>query len=187
MTILALWLPILLSAVLVFIVSSILHMVLPLHRHDFAKLPQEDDLRADIRSRQVPPGNYVIPCPDSPSEMRTPEFRQKYEEGPVGFLYVLPSGPPAMGRALVQWFVYSIVIGIFVAYLTSRTVEAGASYWAVFRVAGATGFMCYALGSPIESIWMGRRWSTTFKNLFDGLIYSLMVAGSFAGFWPGAS
>ena len=34
-----LWLPVLLSAVLVFVVSSILHMVLQYHKSDYAKLP----------------------------------------------------------------------------------------------------------------------------------------------------
>ena len=41
----ALWLPILLSAVIVFVASSIIHMVLPVHRGDYRKLPEEDRVR----------------------------------------------------------------------------------------------------------------------------------------------
>lgn len=41
----ALWMPILLSAVFVFVASSILHMVLPYHRSAFGKLPAEDEVR----------------------------------------------------------------------------------------------------------------------------------------------
>lgn len=187
MTLLSLWLPILLSAVLVFFVSSILHMMLPIHRKDYSPLPQEDALRGDMRSRGLRPGNYAFPCPQTSAEMRDPEILKKYDEGPVGFLHVMPDGPPAMGKSLVQWFVYSLLVGVFVAYLAQHTIVAGAEYWTVFRVTGATAFLAYAMGQPQDSIWKARHWSTTFKHMFDGLVYSLMVAGSFAGFWPGAA
>jgi hypothetical protein len=45
----ALWLPILLSAVIVFIASSIMHTVLPYHRGDYRGLPDEDNLLASLR------------------------------------------------------------------------------------------------------------------------------------------
>src|SRR6266851_8791731 len=38
----ALWLPIVLSAVIVFVASSIMYMLLPYHRSDYRKLPEED-------------------------------------------------------------------------------------------------------------------------------------------------
>lgn len=186
MTLLTLWLPILLSAGLVFIVSSILHMVLPTHKSDYAKLPQEDALLADMRSRGLRPGNYAFPRLESAADMKKPEMLEKYQQGPVGFLQVLPEGPPAMGKALAFWFLYSLVVGVFVAYLTSHTVAPGSEYWTVFRVAGTAAFLVYALGEPTNSIWRGMNWSTSFKNVLDGLIYSLVVAGSFAGFWPQA-
>ena len=40
----SLWVPILLSAVIVLVASSIIHMVLPYHRTDFDKVPIEDAL-----------------------------------------------------------------------------------------------------------------------------------------------
>ena len=45
-----LWLPVLLSAVIVFFASSIIHMVLPYHRSDYKKLPDEDNVRAALRA-----------------------------------------------------------------------------------------------------------------------------------------
>ncbi|MCP4200989.1 MAG: hypothetical protein GY769_03555 [bacterium] len=60
----ALWLPILLSAVVVFIASSILHMVLKYHRSDYSAMPGEDNVMAAMRSEKVSPGHYYLPhCP----------------------------------------------------------------------------------------------------------------------------
>jgi hypothetical protein len=180
----ALWLPILLSAVLVFVVSSIVHMVLPHHRTDFKKLPNEDKLRAAIRAENVPPGDYLFPCPKDPKDMSSPEMQAKYKEGPIGVMTVLPTGAPAMGKQLVQWFVYCIVAGIGVAYLAGRTLGPAAEYLTVFRVAGTTAFYIYAGAQLINSIWMGRAWSTSVKNAFDGLLYALVTAGAFGWLWP---
>ena len=117
----ALWLPIVLSAVIVFVASSIIHMVLPYHRSDYTPLPDEDKARAALRG--VTRGLYVIPyC--THKNMKSPEVQEKYREGPVGLLTVFPSGPPAMPKFLGLWFVYCLVIGFFTAYLTWHTVTA---------------------------------------------------------------
>lgn len=180
----ALWLPILLSAVLVFVVSSIIHMATPLHKGDYSKLPREDEAMEALRNLSISPGNYAIPRPGSMAEMKTEETRAKYEAGPVGFLHVLPSGPPAMGKSLVQWFLYSLVIAFFVAYITSRTLSVGEEYLQIFRVSGACAFMAFGLGQIHEGIWFGRNWPAVFRHVFGGLVYALTVAGCFAGFWP---
>jgi hypothetical protein len=105
----ALWLPILLSAVFVFIVSSILHMVLPIHRNDYGKLPGEPAVLEAMRTQSVTPGTYMFPRPDSVKDMCSPEMQEKYNQGPVGYLTVLPNGQPAMGKNLVLWFLYPLV------------------------------------------------------------------------------
>ncbi len=104
-SIMSLWLPILLSAVIVFVVSSIIHMLLPYHRSDFKKVPSEDEVMDALRKFNIPPGDYVIPRAGSPKEMGTPEFTEKTTKGPVAFMTVMPSGPPSMGGSLVQWFI----------------------------------------------------------------------------------
>ena len=180
----SLWLPILLSAVLVFVVSALVHMVLPIHRKDFAQLPGEANVLEAMRKENVASGDYVFPCPQSMKEMKSPEMMKKYEQGPVGFLTIIPSGPPAMGASLVQWFVYSLVVGVFIAYLASRTLIAGTEYLQVFRVAGTAAFLAYAGTQPVQSIWGKRKWSTTAKHVMDGFLYALVTAGAFAGFWP---
>lgn len=180
----ALWLPILVSAVLVFIVSSILHMVLKYHSRGYIKLANEDAVRAAIRSGNPEPRMYVIPYMADYSELKTPEMQQKFAEGPVGTLTIRKPGAYAMGPSLVQWFVFSLVIAYFAAYIASRTIQAGADYLHVFRVVGTVAFLGYAGGAIPPSIWMGKPWSITFTDIFDGLIYGLVTAGAFGWLWP---
>ena len=179
----ALWLPILLSAVIVFVASSIMHMVLPYHRSDYSQLPNEDKIRAALRSENLKRGLYVFPfC--THKDMKSPAIAEKYKEGPVGFLTILPSGPPALPKFLIQWFVYCLVIGFFVAYLTGHTVAQGAHYLVVFRVAGTAAFLAYGLANLSNGIWKGQMWGTTIKEVIDGLVYGLLTAGTFGWLWP---
>ena len=182
----SLWLPILLSAVLVFIVSSIIHMVLPYHRSDFGKVADEDGVMDALRGFEIPPGDYIIPCAGSSKEMKSPEYLDKTNKGPVAFLTVVETGPPRIGISLVQWFIYSIVIGIAAAYIAGRALPPGAEYLTVFRFAGCTAFMGYSMSLWQNSIWYKRSWSATFKSAFDGLVYGLVTAGAFGWLWPDA-
>jgi hypothetical protein len=182
--VMSLWIPIVISAVIVFVISSIIHTVLTYHRTDFGKVPAEDKVMDALRHVGIPPGDYVIPCAGSSKEMKTPEFLEKMEKGPVAFMTVMPSGPPTMGKSLVQWFVYCLVVGVFAAYVTGRALEPGADYLAVFRFAGSTAFLGYALALWQNSIWYKRAWSATLKSTFDGVVYALLTAGTFGWLWP---
>lgn len=180
----ALWLPILLSAVFVFVASSIIHMVLGYHGSDYGKLPGEDDVGAAMREAGVQPGTYVLPHCKSPKDMGSPEMIEKYKRGPVALVTVTPNAPPAMGKLLAFWFVFCLVIGVFAAYLAGRTLGPGAEYLAVFRIAGTTAFLGYSAAEPIASIWKAQPWSVTLKHVFDGLIYALLTGGVFGWLWP---
>ena len=179
----SLWLPIVLSAVIVFIASSIIHMLLPYHRSDYSKLPDEEKALAGVRGADLKPGLYVFPFCDHKNR-NSPEAIEKYKRGPVGFLTIIPNGPPSMGKYLAQWFGYCLLVGFFVAYLTGHTVAPGTDYLAVFRVAGTAAFMTYGLANISNGIWKGQRWSTASKEIFDGLIYGLLTAGAFGWLWP---
>ncbi len=183
----ALWLPILLSAVFVFIVSSILHMVITIHRGDLKKIPGEEKVLEAMRAQGVQPGSYMFPCAGSMKEMGTPEMIEKCKLGPVGFLTVVPSGPPSMGKNLVQWFFYSILIGVFVAYVAMLALEPGAAYATVFRLTGTIAILGYAVGALPDSIWKGQSWVITLKFIFDGVVYGLVTAGTFGWLWPDAA
>ncbi len=183
-TIISLWIPIVVSAVIVFIASSIMHMVLGYHRKDYRRLPNEDGLMEAIRKEGVPPGFYGFPHCSNPKEMSSPEMIDKYNKGPVGHLTVIPNGPPAMGKYLCMWFAYSILIGVFVAYIAGRTLGPGTHYLAVFRIAGTVAFLGYGVGHIVDSIWKGQSASITIKHVIDGFVYALLTAGTFGWLWP---
>jgi hypothetical protein len=179
----SLWLPILLSAVAVFIASSIIHMFLGYHSADYKKVPAEDEFMAALRKFDIPPGDYMVPCPGSHRAFKDPAFLEKFKAGPRAMMTVM-GGDMTMGKQLVQWFVYCVVIGITAAYISGRALGPGAQYLKVFRFAGATAFCGYTLALWQASIWYKKSWGTTLRSTFDGLIYALLTAGFFGWLWP---
>ena len=180
----ALWLPILLSSVIVFVVSSAIHMLPLWHKNDFPPLPDQAKVMDALRPFAVPPGDYMMPRPSSMKEMKSPEFIETMNRGPVMMLTVMPNGVMSMGRNLVLWFLYSAVVGFFAAYVAGRALPVGANYLEVFRFVGSIAFVGYSMALWQMSIWYRRAWSSTIKSTVDGLIYGLLTAGTFGWLWP---
>ena len=187
-----LWLPILLSGVAVFIVSSVMHMVVwpshgPIHKNDYDAMPGEDVVRAAMRDHNMKPGNYSFPHCRSLKGLEQAELREKFNEGPVGFMTVLPNGLPAMGKALAQWFLLTLFVGAFVAYASWLAVGAtGADPRHIFRITSTIAVLGYGVDALTDSVWKGVKWSTSLKFLFDGLLYGLATGAVFAWQWPEA-
>jgi hypothetical protein len=180
----SLWLPILLSAVLVFVASSIIHMATPWHKGDYLQTPNEDKVMEALRAFAIPPGDYMMPRPADMKDMKSKEFCDKMEKGPVMMFTMMPTGAFSMGRNLVQWFVFSLVVSFFAAYVTAHSLAAGAQYPKVFQLAGVTAFIGYSVALWPMSIWYRRSWVTTLKSTIDGLIYGLLTGGAFGWLWP---
>ncbi|HJS22032.1 MAG TPA: hypothetical protein VJ764_05195 [Steroidobacteraceae bacterium] len=183
-SLLALWLPIVVSAVIVFIASSIIHMGPFWHRGDYPKVPNEDRLRDAMRPLNIPPGEYMVPRVSSSKEMQAPEFQEKLKQGPVLVMTVMPNGMMSMTSNLVQWFLYCVLVSFFAAYVASRALPGGEEYLRVFQLVGATAFVGYTLALYQMSIWYKRSWSLTIKATVDGLIYALLTGGTFGWLWP---
>ena len=181
---LSLWLPILLSAVFVFIASSVIHMFLPWHKGDYLKVPGEEKFRDAVGPLALPPGDYMVPRCDSMQEMKAPAFAEKMKQGPVLMMTVMPNGVMGVGRSLALWFVYLVVVSGFAAYVAAHALPVGASYRHVFRFAGVTAFLAYAGALGQFSIWYRRSWGTTLRATIDGLIYAGLTAGTFGWLWP---
>jgi len=177
-----LWMPILLSAVFVFIVSSLVHMVLGYHAGDYQKLSNEDRVMDALRDLNIPPGHYMMPKASGMKDFKTEAFKAKMEKGPMMSMHVRGPGM-SMGASLVKWFVYCVVVGFFAAYLGAHTLPIDAPYLKVFQIVGCTAFMGYGLGLFQEAIWMGRSWRSTWAGVFDALLYALVTAGTFGWLW----
>ena len=184
----ALWIPIIVSSIAIFVVSSIIHMmvdtVIPWHKNDYRAVPQEDAVMNALRPFAIPPGDYFFPRPASMADMKTAEYMDKANKGPKIVMTVMPNGMGGMGRNLGFWFVYLLVVNVFAAYITGRALAPGAEYLSVFRFAATTAFLGFSLALWQASIWYQRSLGTTVRSTIDGLIFGLIAGGIFGYFWP---
>ena len=183
-TLTQLWLPILLSGIGVFIASSIVHMALKFwHQPDYRGFANEGEVAAAIRKGNASPGMYMLPfC--KMEDMKKPESQEKFRQGPVGFMILRASGMPSLGKGLVLWFIFCLVVAFFAAYVAGSTLAAGTAGLQVFRVITTVAFMGFAFGALPLGIWWGQPWKAVTKDVIDGLIYALVTAAIFTALWP---
>lgn len=180
----SLWLPIVLAAVLVFVASSLVHMVLRWHAADYRPLTNEDEVRAALRKGTRGPGLYVVPhCADM-KQMQSPEMQAKFSEGPIGYLFIAPTGLPKMGTHLGRWIALTLVVAALAGYVASIGLPAGAAGMVVFRSVFVTALLAYGVGPVTDGIWYARPWGGVAKDLLDALIYGVATALPFAWLWP---
>ena len=182
MSIVALWLPILVSAVSVFVVSAIIWMLMPWHNWDFKKTDNEESVRDALKGQE--PGYYLLPYVMDQQQFKKPEVQQLFKDGPLGYITIVPSGLPRMGPKLVMSFVYYVIVGFICAYFVTRVSGPDAAFWRTFQISGTSAFTAYGIAYFQESIWFGRPWSVTAKNLLDAFIYGLVTGAVFALFAP---
>jgi hypothetical protein len=184
LSLLSLWLPIVVSAAVVFLASSVVHMVLKYHANDFHAVPSEHDVMEALRRFSIPPGEYLMPKPDSMAAMQSPAYQEKLARGPIAMLTIVKHERGDLGRRLLNWFVYCLFMSLFAAYITNLAVGPGTEFRVVFRIASCAAFMCYGLALWQNTIWHNRSWATTLKSSIDGLIYGFLTGAVFAWLWP---
>lgn len=182
-TLAMLWLPILVATVLVFAASNLVWMVLPHHKKDTRRLPDEAAALEVLGKQGLAPGLYRFPWAEM-SEMKTPAVVEKFARGPVGFLTVTPSGPFNMGKSMGAWVAYLVVLGVLIACIAERMLPAGAPFLPVLRRVGAVAILAYAAGNLPNAIWWGKPWRNTWLEVLDGIVYGLLTALAFAWLWP---
>ncbi len=178
----SLWLPIVLSAVAVFIASSLIWTVLQYHESDWQALADEEQARAALRG--TPPGQYSVPHAADGKARKDEAWQAKFREGPAAMIIVVPHGSLAMGKQLGSWLVYTLVIATLVAYVASATLAPGTEYLKVFQVVGTVATLAYGGNAVTGSIWFGHSWGRTIKDIVDGVVYGLLTAGIFGWLWP---
>jgi len=179
-----LWLPILTTAVFVFIASSLIHMVFKWHNADYKKIANEDDVRNVLRASPLAPGQYVLPHCQDMKDMQTEGMMQKYREGPVGLLVILANGTPNMGKLLSQWFLLNLVVAALAACLAVQSFSLQGNSHQAGHLVGMTSFLAYGAGSVCNGIWWGKPWISVAKDLLDALIYGTISALTFMWLWP---
>lgn len=182
----SLWLPVVVSAVAVFVVSSIIHMVLKYHRADYRQLADEEAVAQAVRRVGPPPGLYQIPYCSDASQMKDPAVRKRFEEGPVALLTVVRSGAPALGKYLLQWFLLCFLVSFTAGYVARHTLSFGADGLEVMRITGTVAFAAYAFGYFQDSIWKMIPWSNSLRGLLDAALYALTTGLVFRLLWPAA-
>ena len=175
MAIVALWLPIVVSAVVCFVMSALIWTLFKYHNSDYKKTADEEAVRASLKGSE--PGFYVVPFCLDPAEAKDPEVKKKFAEGPLAYITVAKNGMPNMGPKMVTMFLYFVAVGVLAAYFVTFSVAT--DYLATFRVAGTVAFIAHSMALVPESIWFERPWSMTVKNFVDAVIYSLLTGGVF--------
>ena len=179
-----LWLPILLSAMSSFFLSSLIHILLRYHRNNFYPLKKEDAFCQAIKPLNIEPGEYMFPYADCKKDSDAKKHEQKMKSGPVGFITVLPNGTWSLGARLFQWFLYCFLISLFSAYIAIHALPIGTPVSKIFEITACCSFASYSIGLVQNSIWFFRRWITTVKYLVDGMIYGLATGAIFSWLWP---
>jgi hypothetical protein len=180
----SLLLPIIVAAVVVFLLSNVIHMMMPWHKSDYEPFPDEDAVLDALRPFSIPPGDYMAPAPRSMDHMKSPDYLAKRTRGPVLMATVMKNGGFNMGPLLATWFLFVLIIAAIVGCVTGSILGPGADGHAVFHYSGIITFMSYCMGAVPFSIWYQRKWSSTFKNALDALIYAAGTAAVFMLMWP---
>ncbi len=181
-----LWMPILVSAAAVFVASSIIWMATPLHKHDYKDPGDKERSILDmLRGAALAPGAYYVPWCGGTSH-KDPEVQAKMNAGPWAMLTVMP-GKPNMGKMLGAWMIHLLIVGVFVAYLASHSLDRGSAYLEVFRITGTGALLAYAGYALPMAIWHGMPWKQLPGRVLDGIIYALITAGIFGAMWPKAA
>tara|TARA_R110002072_G_scaffold42064_12_gene118139 strand:- start:90993 stop:91589 length:597 start_codon:yes stop_codon:yes gene_type:complete len=180
-----LWMPLLITSVVVFFASAIMWMAMPHHKKDINFVGDKEPGFLDaLKSTDLKAGFYLYPGCEA-KDLKTDEGKAKWDAGPWGSLIVSP-GKPNFGMNLVKTFVVYAIITVFVAYITGHSVPAGAEYMHVFRVAGTTAILGHCMGGLVNDFFLGKPTRFIVTCFIDGLVYALLTAGIFAAMWPAA-
>lgn len=180
-----LWLPIVLTAVLVFIAGAVMWMALPHHHKDWVGVPGEEALMNTLRANGVKSGQFMFPFLGCGKESRSEEAKAKMKQSPSGVMIVW-DGMPSMGKAMALTFVFNLVVAALIAYVASIALAPGAAFVDVARVVGTTGLLAYIAGQIPFAIWFRKSGRSVAADVFDGVVYTALAVLAFGFLWPSA-
>lgn len=181
-TFVALWLPVLMTTVVLFVASFLAWVVLPHHKPDVRRWPEEERLLDFVRESGAAPGEYLFPLIEQ-DEMKEDRARQRYERGPWGLIRVWPRQPD-MVRNMAATFGYFLLVTLLVAYVAAAALTPGAVFGEVFRIVATTAILAYCAGGVLNEIWFTRPLRAKLMNAIDGLVYGAITGVIFGLMWP---
>jgi hypothetical protein len=178
----SLWLPIVISGVVLFFASWLAWMVIGHHKADWKTLPNEEQFTAMCRG-DIEPGQYMFPnCPTA-EEYKSEAFKEKMKTGPHGALYIWSPDINMGFNMLLTWLLFT-AISLVIAYLAGMVIPPGAERGFVFRFVATAAILVYATSGLLNAIWFRRR---IIGDVIDGIAYGLITGGIFAAMWPGSA
>lgn len=177
-----LWLPILLSALAVWMSSAIGWMLVNHHARDHRALPDEERSLDALRALKLPPGTYLFPFAGSHSKAHQAEMKAKWERGPTGTLRIW--GKVNMGACMAQSMIVYLVTSVLIGYIGAMAIPRGADFGHVFQVLGTAGVLAYCVGGVPGDIWFQQSRRAIAVGILDGIIFGLITGAIFAALWP---
>ena len=179
-----LWEPIVLSSAGVFVTSAVIWMVAGYHKNDAVGVPNEEALRKALKEQNLAPNQYVIPYGPEAKDRTSPEFQQKMKDGPLAIITMRAPGMPDMKKMLGTWFLNLLILNVFIAYIAGRAGSHDIPFVPVFRIVSSIAWLAYAGALSTTSIFWGRPWRVTLKDIFDGFIYACITGALYGWLWP---
>lgn len=174
-------LPIILSAIALFVASFVSWMVVRLHKDDWRKLEKEDEFFAKVQELKPAVGSYNFPhC--TPENMKDSAMQEKLNQGPCGVMTIFPPGQ-SMGRNLGLTFAHYLGVSFCIGYLATLAFERGAAFGDVFRFVATAGLIAFLAGIIGHAIWFRIR---IIGHLIESIVYALIMGVIFAALWPGS-
>ncbi len=178
-----LWLPILVSGVVVWIASFVFWMAIGHHNKDVQAIPGEKEFKETINRLNIQPGNYGFPDFHSCKGMSKEEKMKLYDSRPMGLLRVW--APVNMGVNMLLTFLFYLITSTVIGYLGWAALpHTHDAFGHVMQVLGTAGILAYCFASFPNDLWFQKSKRSMLMNLIDGVVFGLITGAIFAWLWP---
>ena len=179
-----LWIPIVISACSLLLISGIVSCFVRPRLSDWKELPEEDGTVEFLQKSGISPGLYLFPGRRKRADALSEESRQqRMDSGPWGTISI-GSRPPNLARKLMQSMAFFLVLNILVAHLATQALDPGDGFLAVFQFTGTAAALSCAFGGIPNAIWLGAHFRAAWIDVIQGVAYGIITGAVFAAFWP---
>lgn len=178
MSVYELWLPIVATGLATHILSTLAWTVLPHHRPEWQKLPNEDEFHGSLAGK-VPAGQYVFPFAQDNQTVKSEAYQRKAGSC-SGMLIIWPS-PTNMAKAIGLTFTSFLIVAFVIGYLASLGLARGAEFLKVLQFVSTAGLLAHLSAKFPFVFWFRRKIA---MDVLDGAVYALATGLIFAALWP---